>query len=244
MRDGVLDQPNVAYRFGRRLDGKPGCSDAPRGRPLIMAASRCRTDHTDFTLEGFSFAPEDRGCRAPSVRRPSGDRRRATQIASPNCDDRPEGELISLLVVHNISLPPGQFGGDAIIELFTNRLDPDAHPHFGALAGMRVSAHFLIRRDGSLLQFVPCALRAWHAGASSWQGRERCNDFSIGVELEGTDLLPYADAQYAVLGRLTRALRRRYPISDLAGHDQVAPGRKTDPGAAFDWARYRRLAAS
>ncbi len=108
---------------------------------------------------------------------------------------------------------------------------------------MRVSAHFLIRRDGSLLQFVPCALRAWHAGASSWQGRERCNDFSIGVELEGTDLLAYADAQYAMLGRLTRALRRRYPIADLAGHDQVAPGRKTDPGAAFDWARYRRLAA-
>jgi N-acetyl-anhydromuramoyl-L-alanine amidase len=167
----------------------------------------------------------------------------ATQIASPNCDARPVGERISLLVIHNISLPPGQFGGDAIIELFTNRLDPDAHADFAALAAMRVSAHFLIRRDGSVLQFVPCALRAWHAGASAWRGRERCNDFSIGVELEGTDLLPYADAQYAVLGRLTRALRRRYPISDLAGHDQVAPGRKTDPGAAFDWERYRRLAS-
>ncbi|HEX3633657.1 MAG TPA: 1,6-anhydro-N-acetylmuramyl-L-alanine amidase AmpD [Casimicrobiaceae bacterium] len=168
----------------------------------------------------------------------------ATQIASPNCDARPDGERISLLVVHNISLPPGEFGGDAIIGLFTNRLDPDAHADFGALAAMRVSAHFLIRRDGSLLQFVPCALRAWHAGASSWQGRERCNDFSIGVELEGTDLLPYADAQYAVLGRLTRALRRRYPISDLVGHDQVAPGRKTDPGSAFDWTRYLRLVAT
>jgi AmpD protein len=167
----------------------------------------------------------------------------AAQIASPNRDTRPEGERISLLVVHNISLPAGEFGGDAIIDLFTNRLDPDAHPEFGVPAAMRVSAHFLIRRDGSLLQFVPCALRAWHAGASSWQGRERCNDFSIGVELEGTDVLPYADAQYAVLSRLTRALRRRYPISDLAGHDQIAPGRKTDPGAAFDWARYRRLAA-
>jgi AmpD protein len=167
----------------------------------------------------------------------------ATQIASPNCDARPEDELISLLVVHNISLPAGQFGGDAIIDLFTNRLDPDAHADFRQLVAMRVSTHFLIRRDGSLLQFVPCALRAWHAGASSWQGRERCNDFSIGVELEGTDLLPYADAQYALLGRLTRALRRRYPISDVAGHDQIAPGRKTDPGAAFDWARYRRLAA-
>lgn len=167
----------------------------------------------------------------------------ATQIASPNCDARPEGERISLLVVHNISLPPGKFGGNAIIELFTNRLDPDAHPDFCTLAAIRVSAHFLIRRDGSLLQFVPCALRAWHAGASAWQGRERCNDFSIGAELEGTDLLPYADAQYAMLGRLTRALRRRYPISDVAGHDQVAPGRKSDPGTAFDWARYRRLAA-
>lgn len=167
----------------------------------------------------------------------------ATQIPSPNCDARPEGERISLLIVHNISLPPGNFGGNAIIELFTNRLDPDAHPGFGALAAVRVSAHFLIRRDGSLLQFVPCALRAWHAGASAWQGRERCNDFSIGVELEGTDVLPYADTQYAMLGRVTRALRRRYPIVDVAGHDQVAPGRKSDPGTVFDWARYRRLAA-
>ncbi len=108
---------------------------------------------------------------------------------------------------------------------------------------MRVSAHFLIRRDGTLLQFVPCALRAWHAGVSSWHGRESCNDFSIGVELEGTDSVPYTDSQYAMLGRLTRALRRRYPIAELAGHDQIAPGRKSDPGASFDWARYRRLAA-
>jgi AmpD protein len=165
----------------------------------------------------------------------------ATQIVSPNCDARPVGELLSLLVIHNISLPPGQFGGDAIIDLFTNRLDPHAHPDFGQLATMRVSSHFLIRRGGTLLQFVPCGLRAWHAGASSWQGRTRCNDFSIGVELEGTDELPYADAQYAMLARLTRALRRRYPISDVAGHDQIAPGRKTDPGPAFDWARYRRM---
>jgi AmpD protein len=167
----------------------------------------------------------------------------ATQIASPNCDDRPAGERISLLVVHNISLPPGEFGSHAIIELFTNRLDPASHPDFGALASTRVSAHFLIRRDGSLLQFVPCALRAWHAGVSSWQGRDRCNDYSIGVELEGTDQLAYPDAQYATLARLTRALRRRYPIADLAGHAEIAPGRKTDPGEAFDWARYRRLVA-
>ena len=165
----------------------------------------------------------------------------AGQVSSPNCDARPSGERVTLLVVHNISLPPGEFGGDAVVALFTNRLAPDAHPSFGAIATMRVSAHFLIRRDGALLQFVPCALRAWHAGASSWQGRERCNDFSIGVELEGTDDLPYADAQYRVLARLTRALRRRYPISDLAGHDEIAPGRKTDPGAAFDWTRYRSL---
>jgi AmpD protein len=108
---------------------------------------------------------------------------------------------------------------------------------------MRVSSHFLIRRGGTLLQFVPCALRAWHAGISSWQGRERCNDFSIGVELEGMDSVPYTDPQYAMLGRLTRALRRRYPIADLAGHDEISPGRKSDPGAAFDWALYRRLAA-
>ncbi|HKW81668.1 MAG TPA: 1,6-anhydro-N-acetylmuramyl-L-alanine amidase AmpD [Casimicrobiaceae bacterium] len=165
----------------------------------------------------------------------------AAQIASPNCDERPAGERISLLVIHNISLPPGEFGGPAIIDLLANRLDPNAHPSFVALSTLRVSAHFLIRRDGELLQFVPCSRRAWHAGASSWQGRERCNDFSIGVELEGTDHLPYSDAQYAVLARLTRALHRRYPVASIAGHDQIAPGRKTDPGPAFDWSRYRAL---
>lgn len=174
----------------------------------------------------------------------SGNVAAALQFASPNCDARPAGERITLLVIHGISLPPGQFGGNAIIDLFTNRLDPSAHPDFDELAAMRVSAHFLVRRDGSLLQFVPCALRAWHAGASSWRGRGRCNDFSLGIELEGTDELPYADAQYATLARLTRALRRRYPIRDLAGHDQIAPGRKTDPGPAFDWIRYRRLVGS
>lgn len=167
----------------------------------------------------------------------------ATQVASPNCDERPAGERITLLVIHSISLPPGRFGGDAIVDLLANRLDPRAHSAFAALAAVRVSAHFLVRRGGALIQFVPCSLRAWHAGVSSWRGRERCNDFSIGVELEGTDWLPYADVQYAVLGRLTRALLRRYPIADLAGHAEVAPGRKTDPGAAFDWARYRALVA-
>jgi AmpD protein len=161
-------------------------------------------------------------------------------VPSPNCDARPEGASITLLVVHNISLPPGRFGGPAIAELFTNRLDPSAHPYFATVASSRVSAHFLIGRDGVLTQFVSCARRAWHAGASSWRGREHCNDFSIGVELEGTDDLPYEAAQYSVLARLTRALRRRYPIVDLFGHSDIAPGRKTDPGAAFDWERYRR----
>jgi AmpD protein len=169
--------------------------------------------------------------------------RAAAQVPSPNCDERPEGAAITLLVVHNISLPPGRFGGPAITALFTNRLDPSAHPYFATVAPLRVSAHFLIRRDGALIQFVSCARRAWHAGASSWRGRERCNDFSIGVELEGTDDMPYEAAQYSVLARLTRALRRRYPIVDIAGHSAIARSRKTDPGPAFDWARYRRLVA-
>jgi len=167
----------------------------------------------------------------------------AIQIASPNRNARPPGTEVTLLVVHGISLPPGEFGGDAIERLFTNRLDPTAHPYFAAIVGLRVSAHFLVRRDGALVQFVACAERAWHAGASAWRGRERCNDYSIGVELEGADEVPYADAQYATLARLVRALRRRYPIADIVGHSDVAPGRKTDPGPAFDWARLRRLSA-
>ncbi|MGH7065134.1 MAG: 1,6-anhydro-N-acetylmuramyl-L-alanine amidase AmpD, partial [Stellaceae bacterium] len=128
----------------------------------------------------------------------------AKQVVSPNCDQRPAGERVTLLVIHCISLPPGRFGGGAIADLFVNRLDPRAHPAFATLGAARVSAHFVIRRDGELLQFVPCSLRAWHAGASSWRGRARCNDFSIGVELEGTDDLPYTEAQYAGLARLTR----------------------------------------
>jgi N-acetyl-anhydromuramoyl-L-alanine amidase len=169
--------------------------------------------------------------------------REARRIASPNCDARPPGEAISLVVVHNISLPPGVFGGDAIAQLFTNTLDPAADPYFATIASLRVSSHFVIERDGALVQFVPCALRAWHAGVSSWRGRARCNDFSIGIELEGTDVAPFAAAQYTMLARLVRLLQRRYPIDALAGHSDVAPGRKTDPGAAFDWARLRRLIA-
>jgi N-acetyl-anhydromuramoyl-L-alanine amidase len=166
----------------------------------------------------------------------------AEQVPSPNRDDRPAGEAITLLIVHGISLPPGEFGGDRIAALFTNRLDPAAHPYYATVAALRVSAHFLIRRDGALVQFVACRERAWHAGASRWRDRERCNDFSIGVELEGTDTTPYRAAQYAMLARLVKALRRRYPIADVVGHNDVAPGRKTDPGPAFDWARLARLA--
>jgi AmpD protein len=167
----------------------------------------------------------------------------ARQIRSPNHDARPTGVAIDLIVVHGISLPPGKFGGEAIAQLFTNRLDPQAHPSFVPIADLRVSAHFLIRRDGELVQFVGCNDRAWHAGASLWKGRARCNDFSIGVELEGTDDLPYAAAQYTTLARLVRALRRAYPIADVAGHCDIAPGRKSDPGPAFDWGRLARLTA-
>jgi len=162
------------------------------------------------------------------------------QIPSPNCDDRPNPRDIALIVVHGISLPPGEYGGEGIIELFTNRLDPAAHPYYASIASLRVSAHFLIRREGALVQFVPCSRRAWHAGASCWNGRERCNDFSIGIELEGTDDEPYTDAQYDTLIALIDALCARYPIEDVVGHGDIAPGRKTDPGPAFDWTRLGR----
>jgi AmpD protein len=165
----------------------------------------------------------------------------ARHVASPNFDERPEGEAITLLVIHNISLPPGEFGGDGVERLFTNGLNSAAHPYYQTLAGVRVSAHFFVRRTGELLQFVSCAKRAWHAGESAWRGRGRCNDFSIGVELEGADDMPYADAQYRVLAQLTRALRRAYPIADVAGHSDIAPSRKTDPGPCFDWPFYRGL---
>jgi len=163
----------------------------------------------------------------------------AAFLPSPNRDARPDGVDIRLVVVHGISLPPGEFGGSGIVELFSNRLDPAAHPYYATIADLRVSSHFLIRRDGALLQFVACRERAWHAGASCWNGRERCNDFSIGVELEGTDDLPYEDAQYETLGGLIDALRARYPIEGVVGHSDIAPGRKTDPGPAFDWSRLR-----
>ena len=156
-------------------------------------------------------------------------------------DYLPQISMPTLVVVHGISLPPGHFGGDGVVGLFTNSLDPTQHPFYATVARLRVSAHFFIRRDGALLQFVACADRAWHAGASSWRGRERCNDFSIGVELEGTDDRAYTVAQYRRLAGLLKALARRYPIEAAVGHSDVAPGRKTDPGPAFDWTRLGRL---
>lgn len=161
----------------------------------------------------------------------------ARHAPTPNCDERPPGMPVSLAVIHNISLPPGEFGGDGVEKLFTNRLDWDAHPYYQGIRGLQVSAHFFIRRDGEIVQFVPCSLRAWHAGSSQWQGRERCNDFSVGIELEGTDDLPFSDVQYARLNELLGALHAAYPIESVAGHSDIAPGRKTDPGPFFEWAR-------
>lgn len=166
------------------------------------------------------------------------------RLPSPNCDARPSECGIDLLVVHGISLPPGEFGGDAIIDLFMNRLDPAAHPYFREIEGLKVSAHVLVRRDGELIQFVSFAERAWHAGQSSFCGRERCNDFSVGIELEGTDDLPYSDSQYVQLAAVVAALQACYPritTDRIVGHADIAPGRKTDPGPAFDWKRFREL---
>jgi len=167
--------------------------------------------------------------------------RGARYVESPNCDDRPAAAEVSLLVIHGISLPPGEFGGDGVLRLFTNALDWAKHPFYETLRGLRVSAHFFVRRTGEIIQFVPCGRRAWHAGQSSWRGRGQCNDFSIGVELEGVDTRPYTERQYARLVRLAAALRRRYPIAEIVGHSDIAPGRKTDPGPAFDWGRLRAL---
>lgn len=169
---------------------------------------------------------------------------RARQVPSPNFDDRPPGVEPDLIVVHGISLPPGEFGGQWIDLFFTNRLPPDADPYFASIADLRVSSHLLIRRDGELVQYVPLLKRAWHAGQSSYRGREACNDFSVGIELEGTDGSPYEPAQYRVLADVILALCEVYPtlsIDRIAGHDEVAPGRKTDPGPAFDWPRLRTL---
>ncbi len=163
------------------------------------------------------------------------------RIASPNYDARPEHTAITLLVIHSISLPPNEFGGPAIRQFFTNTLDCTAHPYYAQLEGVKVSSHFLVRRDGSIIQFVACSRRAWHAGLSEWQERKRCNDFSIGIELEGSDFVPFDTPQYHSLARLTRYLKRQYPIRSIVGHSDIAPKRKTDPGPFFDWDRYLKL---
>ncbi len=162
---------------------------------------------------------------------------------SPHFNQRPTGESISLLVIHNISLPPGEFGGGHVQQFFQGKLDSAAHPYFTFIAEMQVSAHFLIERTGQITQFVSCLDRAWHAGQSRYAGRDQCNDFSIGIELEGADDVPYSDAQYQALSALTQCLRKAYPaitLSRITGHEHIAPGRKTDPGPAFDWGRYLR----
>jgi len=167
----------------------------------------------------------------------------ARQVESPNCDDRPSGTGPEMIVIHGISLPPGRYGGPWIDRLFTNTLPADADPYFATIADLRVSTHVLIARDGKLTQYVPFDLRAWHAGRSYWRDRSECNDFSVGIELEGSDDEPYEDRQYQTLAKLILALQQTYPmLADgwIAGHSDIAPGRKTDPGPAFDWRRLER----
>ena len=162
-------------------------------------------------------------------------------MPSPNFGPRPAGTAIDLLVLHSISLPPGEYGGPQIEQLFTNTLDFEAHPYFQSIRGLQVSAHFLVRRDGRMQQFVGCDDRAWHAGASSWNGRSQCNDNSIGIELEGLEGTRFAAAQYPALAQLVQTIAQHYPIAQLVGHEHIAPGRKNDPGAGFDWRRLQRL---
>ncbi len=186
-----------------------------------------RVDADGWLEIGDGRADADTAVRLPVLRR----------LPSPNADARPAGAVVDLLVVHNISLPPGVFGSGRVQRLFTNALDPVEHPFFADLAGVRVSAHFLIERDGTVTQFVSCASRAWHAGRSCFAGRERCNDFSIGIELEGTDFAPFDPAQYRSLDRLVATLVEAYPLRAARGHSEIAQDRKTDPGPFFDWQR-------
>ena len=159
-------------------------------------------------------------------------------ISSPNCDERPSGNEINLLVIHNISMPPDVFTGNGVIDLFTNQLNPDVSC-YETIRDLRVSAHFFVRRNGGIIQFVPCGKRAWHAGESCWNGKTCCNDFSIGVEMEGSDTIPFTDSQYVSLVALTIELSKVYPITDITGHSDIAPKRKTDPGPYFDWNQYK-----
>ncbi len=168
----------------------------------------------------------------------------AEYIASPNCDVRPTNVAINLLIIHNISLPPGKFGGPYISQLFTNQLNPDEHPFFLEIKDLRVSSHLLIQRNGDIIQYVPLDKRAWHAGISEFDGKPQCNDYSIGIELEGTDDLPYEAIQYQQLAAVTQSIMQRHPaisLDKICGHCHIAPGRKTDPGAAFDWEHYKAL---
>jgi AmpD protein len=165
----------------------------------------------------------------------------ARPLPSPNHDPRPPGIIVDLVVVHSISLPPGIYGGDAVEQLFLNRLDWEAHPYYAGIRGLKVSSHFFVRRDGRLVQFVSCDERAWHAGKSAWRGREACNDYSIGIEVEGLEGETFEAAQYTALGALLQSVARHYPIAAVAGHEHVAPGRKNDPGPGFDWARLEAM---
>jgi N-acetyl-anhydromuramoyl-L-alanine amidase len=165
---------------------------------------------------------------------------RARRVCSPNVGVRPEGVEVNLAIVHSISLPPGSYGGDAVERLFTNRLDTSSHPYYAQLEGLRVSAHFFIRRDGAVTQFASCNERAWHAGTSRWRERDQCNDWSIGIELEGLEGGAFEPAQYRALISLLRALAQHWPLREAVGHEHVAPGRKRDPGERFDWRRIDR----
>jgi AmpD protein len=179
----------------------------------------------NFTFDADGFCPQ------------------ANLMLSPNRDARPADMPIELVVIHNISLPPNQFGGDGVLQLFTNQLDANAHPYYAEIHQLKVSAHFFIRRDGQLWQFVSCLERAWHAGVSQWRQRNACNDFSIGIELEGSDQQAFEPIQYKILQNLLLALRQRYPIEDIVGHSDIAPGRKTDPGPFFDWQQIQTMAS-
>lgn len=165
----------------------------------------------------------------------------ATQISSPNFDTRPDSCTIDLIVIHNISLPPNEYGGPGVVQLFTNTLNPNEHPYYAEIYTRKVSSHFFIRRDGELMQFVSCLQRAWHAGVSSWNNRERCNDFSVGIELEGSDYEAFAVAQYKTLKKLIVCLKNNYSVQNIVGHSDIAPGRKTDPGPYFDWEKINKI---
>ncbi|MFM6999565.1 MAG: 1,6-anhydro-N-acetylmuramyl-L-alanine amidase AmpD [Limnohabitans sp.] len=185
----------------------------------------------------------DTGCEpsAPDADWQQGWYAAAQRMDSPNFGPRPAGACIDLLVIHSISLPPGQYGGNEVQALFTNQLDWDAHPYFAQIRGLQVSSHFYVRRDGALWQFVSCNDRAWHAGASEYRGRSNCNDDSIGIELEGLEGETFEPAQYESLARLCQAIATQYPIAHIAGHEHIAPGRKQDPGPGFDWSLLRSL---